>query len=156
MKSISAFLENIIKILLIVIVAVLVSSTALQVVSRFILKSPIIWTEEVTRMSFIWMSLLGAALATKYKEHLGLDLLTDKLTGAIKKALQIAIHTGMIGVVIILIVAGWIFVEKNLGRTSVTTGMPMYYLYISAPISGLFMLFYLIEQIPSLLKDGDK
>lgn len=156
MGKISDILEKVTKLLLIVFVTLLVVSTTLQVISRFILKEPIIWTGELTHISFIWMALLGASLATKYKDHLGIDIANQKLTGRVRKGLQILIHILMIVVAVIFIVGGWTFVEKNVGRISITTGLPMYYLYISAPISGILMLFYLTEQLPSIIKEGAK
>ena len=156
MNRITKAIETVTNSFLVVFVVVLVASTTLQVVSRFILKSPIIWTEEITRFCFIWMALLGATLATRYKEHLGLDFTSSGENNKLKASLKVLVHFAMTASVVVFTAAGWFFVERNFGRTSVTTGMPMVYLYISAPVSGVIMLYYLLEQIPSVLREWKK
>ena len=61
-------------------------------------------------------------------------------------------HATMMSVALLFVFAGWDFVLKNINRISETTGVSMVWLYIAAPISGALMTFYLIEQIPDLLK----
>lgn len=150
MKRISAILERITNVALVLLMLLLTISTAAQVVSRFIIKSPLLWTEEVSRMTFIWIALLGSTVATKHSQHLGLDVLVAEMPPAVQKIIKILVHGMMMAVALLFIVAGWEFVLKNSTRISETTGYPMYILYIAAPVAGVLMLFYLVEQIPRL------
>lgn len=150
-NKISTLLEKLTNIALILLMLLLTVSTTLQVVTRFITKSPLVWTEEVSRMSFIWIALLGSTLATKHSEHLSLDFIVDKFPKTLRNIVRILVHLMMMTVATLFIVAGWEFVGKNATRISETTGISMVYLYIAAPVSGVLMLFYLIEQIPGLI-----
>lgn len=151
MQQISTLLEKLTNALLVALLVVLTTSTTLQVITRFITKSPLVWTEEVSRMAFIWMTLLGATLATKHNEHLSLDLLQGRLPKGLEATLQVLLHLMMATVAAVFVVAGWAFVQMNATRISETTGMPMFYLYISGPITGVLMLYYLAEQTPALM-----
>ena len=49
------------------------------VISRYVFSRPIVWVDEVLSLSFIWMAMLGAALAMHRNEHLRLTLFVEKL-----------------------------------------------------------------------------
>jgi len=155
-NKISALIEKFTNSILILLMLLLIISTTLQVVSRFIIRSPLMWTEEVSRMSFMCIVLLGSTLATKHSEHFTMEFITDKFPKILRSIVRIIIHLMMITVAIVFIVAGWGYVSINTTEISVTTGMPMVYLYIAAPVSGFLMLFYLIEQIPDLISKDKK
>ena len=152
MRKLSGLLEKASNCTLVLLMVLLTVATTAQVLSRFVFKAPMLWTEEVSRMTFIWIALLGSSLATKHKQHLGLDLLLDKLPSTFQLPVRILVHVMMIMVALVFVIAGGDFVEKNAGRISETTGISMLWLFIAAPISGALMLFYLIEQIPDFFK----
>lgn len=49
------------------------------VVSRYVLSRPIDWIDEVVSIAFIWLAMLGAAIALHRNEHLRLTLFLDRL-----------------------------------------------------------------------------
>ncbi|NIX00358.1 MAG: TRAP transporter small permease subunit, partial [Phycisphaerae bacterium] len=52
---------------------VLVIDVTWQVITRFVLKNPSSWTEELATYLLIWVGLLGAAVALHRGAHLGID-----------------------------------------------------------------------------------
>ena len=62
----------------------------IQVFSRYVLNSPVAFTEELVRYSLIWTGFIGAAYAFSTREHMSLTLVRDKFTG---KA-----HTALLGI----------------------------------------------------------
>lgn len=69
----SAFMrpvEFVCAILLLVIVGVLL----LGVTSRYVFSLPVVWIDEVASISFLWLAMLGAAIAIDRNEHLKLTL----------------------------------------------------------------------------------
>ena len=53
----------------------------IQVFSRYVLNSPVAFTEELVRYSLIWTGFIGAAYAFSTREHMSLTLVRDKFTG---------------------------------------------------------------------------
>jgi len=58
-----------------VMVAAITVVTFLQVFTRYVTANPLIWTEEVARYLFVWITLIGAAAAVRLNGHFGLDIL---------------------------------------------------------------------------------
>lgn len=70
--------------LMIMIVTVLAN-----VFFRYVLSKPLIWGDEVASLSFIWMAMLGAALAVDRHEHMKLTVFLPLLPERVAKALEV-------------------------------------------------------------------
>jgi tripartite ATP-independent transporter DctM subunit len=49
------------------------------VVSRYVFGRPLVWSDEVVSISFVWLTMLGAAIALHRNEHLRLNLFVEML-----------------------------------------------------------------------------
>ncbi len=49
------------------------------VVARYIFSLPIVWIDEVVSLSFLWLAMLGTAIAMHRNEHLRLSLFLDMM-----------------------------------------------------------------------------
>lgn len=74
-KAITKALEKI----LIVLMAVIVIDVSWQIFTRFVLRDPSSFSEELAGFLLIWIGLLGASYALYTRVHLGIDILTAKL-----------------------------------------------------------------------------
>ena len=52
---------------------------SVQVVSRYLLSNPLVWTEEISRFIFVWLVMIGAAYVSSVQQHLALTIVTDHL-----------------------------------------------------------------------------
>ena len=59
-----------------------------QVVARFVLSSPLDWSEVLTRALLIWAVLLGVALAFRHGAMLGVEILRSVLRGSQRRVLE--------------------------------------------------------------------
>jgi TRAP-type C4-dicarboxylate transport system permease small subunit len=139
----------------IVLVAALVLDVLWGIICRilfsyFYVGSPSRWTEEVATMLLIWVSLFGAAVGFSRHEHLGVDYLVKKLDPAAQRLMSVVVQ-----LLIILFAAsamvygGYILVSKALvsGQVSPALGLPFGYVYLAVPLSGLFIIFFALEQM---------
>ena len=58
----------------------------IQVFFRFVLQSPLRWTEELARYLMIWLVLLASSIAMRNRAHLQVDVLTSALPRGPKRA----------------------------------------------------------------------
>jgi TRAP-type C4-dicarboxylate transport system permease small subunit len=92
MEKLTLIITKILSISLIILMAVMVIDVSWQVFTRFILQDPSSFTEELAGFLLIWIGLLGSSYALYTKAHLGIDVLTSKLSGAKKQFAQLLIH----------------------------------------------------------------
>lgn len=118
-----------------------------QVVARYALGNSLTWSEEVGRHIFVWMTFLGAALAVRTKAHVALDLLVDHMPRKLQVAVLGLGHIVMIIFAAVLIYAGVYMITLGSRQMSAALQIPMKYIYIILPISGVLIIFYLLKSL---------
>ena len=143
-------IDNILGILLIILMVTLVLDVVWQVAARYLVKSPSSFTDELARFLLIWVGLFGSAYALGKKKHLAIDLLPNKLTGMKKKNLNRIINVIIILFAFSVLIVGGIrlvYITLAQMQISASLGIPLGYLYLALPLSGLFMIFYCIDDM---------
>ena len=138
------------------LMAVLVLDVLWQVFTRFILENPSSWTEELARYLMIWVGLIGAAYAAGRRMHLNLDLLPGALSGRRLHILRIIIESLIIVFAVTALFSGGlrlVWVMLTLGQTSASLQIPLGYVYLAAPLSGLFIAWYAILDLISEIEE---
>ncbi len=121
-----------------------------QVFTRFILGDPSSFTDELARYLLIWVGLLGAGYATGQRLHLAIDLLPTKLQGT-RRAWLMLIIEGLVFVfaLVVMVIGGFKLVSLQLllGQTSAALQLPLGYVYLVLPLSGVLIMFYAALQM---------
>lgn len=142
-KVLSKIEENIIFILL---VGMLLSVFA-GFVSRYILNSPLSWSEELARYLMIWATFIAVSYGVKTGAHITLDVLVVYLNDKANKLLRAISYIISIIYCIVVIFIGIPFVNNliNTGQTSPAMQFPMYIVYASIVVGSILMTIrYLI------------
>jgi TRAP-type C4-dicarboxylate transport system permease small subunit len=141
------------------ILAVLMGAMTLdvlwQVFSRYLLKSPSSFTDELARFLLIWIGVLGAAYVAGQNRHLAIDLLPSRLTGEKKRKLKIFISALIAVFALAVMVLGGsrlVYLTLYLGQKSSALQVPLGYVYLIVPLSGLLVTYYKVDNIMQLLK----
>jgi TRAP-type C4-dicarboxylate transport system permease small subunit len=126
-------------------VAVLIVPVTLQIVSRYTALIPSwIWTEELSRFLFIWMIMLGAMIGVREGSHFVVDVLPH-LPPRANAFLQIV--TNLLVLVLALVFVWWgvEFVRFGWDQTSELAELPMAFIFIAWPVTGLIWAAFLGE-----------
>jgi len=128
------------------LLGMLVLSTLLQVLSRYVLRHPFDWTEEVARYVFIWVAMIGAGMAAKDRAHFFVDLLLERLSPELGR--YVTLGVGIVSTAFLLVVS-WAAVElavSNQVQDSPVLTVPMSVPYLAIPVGLILMaLFTLID-----------
>lgn len=129
----------------IAVMVALVICVVWQVFSRYVLNQPSTLTDELARFLMIWVGLLGAAYTVGVQRHLAIDLLAMSINPRKQLILSVVIN------LLIFIFAGGVIVTgglkliaKTLATSQVSAAMqiPMGYVYLILPLTGVIMMFY--------------
>jgi len=138
-------LNRILELTLILLMSVLVLDVLWQVFSRYLLSSPSSFTDELAGFLLIWVGVLGAAYVAGRKEHLAIDILIQKSPPARQRLLQYIIHALIFLFALSVMVTGGVvlmYTRFVLQVKSAALQLPLGYVYIVLPISGLIIMFY--------------
>jgi TRAP-type C4-dicarboxylate transport system permease small subunit len=160
-KSIKKMLDRSLELLVMVVVAVLVVDVSWQVFTRFILKDPSTWSEELAVFMLIWVSLLGAAVALNRGAHLGIDYFVGKLPPRKRLYTEIFVFLCIALFSFTVMILGGIELVVStlrLKQLSPALGIRVGYVYLAVPISGFFLVLYsvigLFDRVVESIKGG--
>lgn len=139
--------DKILEYVLAFLLAVMVVNVLWQVVSRYLLGSPSTFTGELARFLLMWMALLGAAYVSGKRQHLAFELLKKYLKPSQNKYLGLFIHLLItLFACFVMVIGGFrlVYITLELGQTSASLQLPLGYVYLSIPLSGLLIMFYSI------------
>jgi TRAP-type C4-dicarboxylate transport system permease small subunit len=135
------------KVLIGLLVAVLIVPVTMQILSRYTGLIPrYIWTEEVARICFIWVIMLGAMVAVRDGTHFDVDLLPRSQNPRIEGAIRLFAHFVVLVTALIFVWYGWKFVEFGWYQTSEIAGLPMPWIFAAWPLAGVVWILFLGEK----------
>ena len=128
---------------------------AYQVFSRYVDFVPrFMWTEEISRFSFIWMLFLGAAVAVRKGTHFLIDLIPKQTKEQYGNLLDVVVLLVICFVALSMVVGGVRFVEMGFKRISTTSGIQLAWIYLSIPVSGASIAVFTLEKLWDLFRAG--
>jgi TRAP-type C4-dicarboxylate transport system permease small subunit len=116
------------------------------VITRYVLGDPLIWSEEVARYLFVWVSMIGAALALREGGHFGLDLLIRPMP-RLKPVLGPLVTLVMVVFLVILLKTGIDETRLAAMQFAMTFQMRMQWAYLALPVGAGLMLFHIAVHV---------
>ena len=157
--TIRSKIDKLLEKFLVLIMGILVLDVLWQVASRYILSSPSSFTDELAGFLLIWVSIFGATYVAGKKEHLAIDLLVQRSGPERRKFLELFISACIILFSFFILVIGgtWlVYTRFALEVKSAALEIPLGYVYIVLPISGLLIIFFTIDNTIHFLEEHKK
>jgi len=122
------------------LMAALLVVLGLQVFTRYVLGSPLSWTEEVARHLFIWMVFFGASAAIRDGTHVSIDLLVTRFPPRVRAAIAIMNALLMLFFLANVLYWGIKAVDRMWSLPTATLEIPIGLVYAVLPISAVLMI----------------
>lgn len=148
--SVRKKVDKILSYLLIAIMSVMVLNVLWQVFTRFVIGTPSSFTDELARYLMIWVGILGAAYAAGKDMHIAINVLTQKFNKETQQKLATIVKLMVILFALTAMVIGGsrlVYVTYVLNQLSPALQIPLAYVYLVIPLSGLVIIYYKIMDI---------
>lgn len=129
------------------VLAAMTVITCFEVFVRYVLGQSLPWAEEVPKYLMIWLTFLGASLATRRDMHVGFTGFVEWLPSRLRR------WTLLLGRLLVLLflyyVVRWGFVLTfSMGFVSVTAALqiPFFWIFLSCPLGGCLMVLQLLSR----------
>lgn len=145
MDRVSDIVDNINKILIVVILSAMAIVVFLQVIFRYALHLPLFWTEEFARYCLVWASLLGAGIAFKRGEHIAVTLFTERFLPGKRSVFVAFLVDSFIFVILVVMLWGGIsLVMMTRFQASPALRIPMAIPYLAIPVGALIIMVHIL------------
>jgi TRAP-type C4-dicarboxylate transport system permease small subunit len=129
----------------------LLVDVAAGTVSRFV-NAPIVWSEELARDLFVWITVLAAGRGVAKNVHIGVDFFVHAAPRKLQDVLTVASYVGVAILAIVLIVTGLQLSSFGLRSRSMLLDIPMAYLYFAVPAGAFVILMNTLHQLAQVLR----
>lgn len=114
------------------------------VVARYVLQHSLPWTEELARYLMIWMALLAVSCAIVHREHIGLDILRQRLPRKAERMLFVLIDGLGFCLFAVLGLYGLAMAQQGIHQYANIFGMTMALPFAAVPVSSLLACIQLV------------
>jgi len=111
-----------------------------SVVLRYVLNSPVTWSEELASLLFAWLTFVGAYVGFRSRSHIAIDTLVVFLPETLRQGIARVVDVIVLGVL-------GLFVWQGAGLCLTTWGLEFPameisrgYLYLSLPVGATLMI----------------
>jgi TRAP-type transport system small permease protein len=122
------------------------------VVMRYWFNQPPIWSEDVPRVLFVWMTYIAAVVATRRDTNIKVTFIVDKLPRRLQLVIDIAMTAIVIAMMLVLAWYSWPVIELNLGGTMLSTGWNEAVFYLPLPGACVLMAMYQAKRLAKVVR----
>lgn len=139
------------------VMAVMVTLTFVNVVTRYVIVYPLAFTEEITISMFVWVTLLGVSIAFRSNAHLAVTFFYDLGSPPLRKIFYY-VSTAMSLIFFCLLTwLGTIQVidEMELGVTTDSLAIPAWIYSIGVPLFSVLVIIRIIQSASATIRKGE-
>jgi len=132
---------------MVLVMAVMTMVAFINVVTRYFIRFSLAFTEEIVVSLFVWLTLLGTAVAFRQGSHLGFSFLVDRCPKSVQRtAIWLAALLGIVLFAFLIYFGiGQIQSERQLGTTSESLAIPQWWYTAGIPVFGLLIIVRIVE-----------
>ncbi len=116
-----------------------------SVVLRYVLNSPVTWSDELASLLFAWITFVGAFVGFRSRSHIALDTLVVFLPREVRRAIARVVDG-----VVLAVLGLFVWQGVRLCKTTWSLEFPAMeisrgYLYLSLPVGAALMIVAVLE-----------
>lgn len=131
----------------------------LGVIFRYVIGTPLGWTEEAARYLMIWAASLAVSMGIMKGEHVGIHLLVDALPLTLRRWITILVHVAILAFLWVLTHRGYLMALNGRNQFAPLLGVTMVWSLAAIPVAGALAMLqtvFLILKVLSSPKGGVK
>jgi len=136
-------LERMIEIPVFILSIIMTVTVLLGVFFRYVVRSPLGWTEEFSRYVMIWMALLSVALCIWRHEHVGVTMFVKKIPRIAAKTMIFVSNMMVMYFLFVLTRYGFVMAEGGKMQLSTALDTSMEWWLMAVPVSALLCMIML-------------
>jgi len=130
--------------LLAALIAVLVIFLTASVIGRYVFDIGLSWSDEASRLLFIWIVFLGFAVGVRHRAHIGVDFVVDRLSPQRRRIVEIIQDAAILFFSVLFAWEAWVTVRYSFLQRLPGLDISIAWLYFSVLVAGVLMTIYAI------------
>lgn len=120
-------------------IAAIVVIVFAQVFFRYVLNRPLHWSEELTKTVYLWLTFIGAAVATRDNTHIQVDYFVQRMPQKLEHLLAGAVKITIAVFCSVAVYQGALYLRTQTGIRSVALDVPLAWTTAGIPFGVLLI-----------------
>lgn len=116
--------------------------TLVQVFFRYVLNNALSWSEELTRIAFIWMTFITGAVAINQRRHLRIDTFINLLPERGRLIIDLAVHALILLFFLFLLFHAFNLAARTINTMTGALRWPRSVFFLPVAIGGCFFVLF--------------
>jgi TRAP-type C4-dicarboxylate transport system permease small subunit len=130
------------------VLGILVFVVLLAVLFRYALDNSLVWSDEFVRYLFVWLTMIGAAVVLREREHIRIEYFVDKLPGPLRGIIEAVMMAGVGLLQLAFAVLGFFWVWSTQGSFTSALQWPLNIVFYAAlPCSAVLATLYSLRRL---------
>ncbi|WP_176475729.1 TRAP transporter small permease [Halomonas salipaludis] len=112
---------------------------------------PVAWSVNIAQLLFVWIIFLGANQALRNDKHIGVDIITSRLTVQWRRLSELGVLALVSAFLVFIVMYGVGLSIDNATRTISNTSISYFYITMAVPVGCLLMLATTLRKIQRLV-----
>ena len=117
------------------------------VVSRYVFHQPILWTDELASILFLWMAMLGAAVALRRGEHMRMTAVVSMVSPPVRAFLEVLAIAAALTFLALIVYPAYQFAHEELVITTPALEITNAWRAAALPVGTALMLFIALMRL---------
>lgn len=140
-------LDDLLRLYIVSLMGLLVVLTFLQVLARYLARSPFTGTDQMARICLVWLTFMGAAVAVRTSQNIRIDFLDRYLPSGVLKVMNLLFDSVLAGLLGILVYKGLQVTRVSASQQIVATPFSYDAMYLSVVAGGGLMLLFVVVRL---------
>ncbi len=148
-------LRQVVNLLAIILLCVMTCLILFQILGRYVFNYSISWSEEAAIFAQVWLVMLGAGIAMRNRNHVGVDILIAMCPTWIQRAAKTASFLLGAWLIVVVIIGSFSLISIGLIVKSAAMQIPLAIPYTALPVGmSYFLLEFAIATLPEIRDPG--
>lgn len=143
----AAAVNSLAELLVVVALSALILIIIVGIFFRYALNDSLVWTEELARYLFVWVTFLGGGLGVGRNIHVGVDSAMRLLPHKVRQWTELLVEIAIAVFVVTLISIGIQYTAFGMNAEALLIPVPMGCVYLAVPCGGAVMLVNVLVNI---------
>lgn len=148
-------LEKIEKVVACACCAVMAVLVFANVIARYVFNHSLAFSDEMSTYLFVLMSFMGTAIAARRKAHLGLSIVTDRVSPRARRRIQIVMYllSALFCLLILIFGVQMVISQYRLGQETAAMQWPEWIYGSFVPIGAVFSMLAFLEGAAAMARE---
>ncbi len=123
---------------------VMAAVVAIEVLLRYVFGRSLFFSEELSRLTFVWAGFLATSLALRKGVHASVELAVNLLPDGPRRALRLFAHAVVLFFLVLIFGAGVTVLPGQWQQLTPTMEIRMFWFYLAVPVGVALMIIQLL------------